>query len=263
MAQAPDSDYEYRGLKAETWDLLYSEPCTGQDQAFYREVIQRHGQPALDVGCGTGRLLLDYLSSDIDIDGVDASPEMLAICREKAQQRRLCPRLFAQTMEALDLPRGYRTIIVPSGSFQLVVDPDAARLAMRRFWRQLYPGGVLVMPFLILPARGTDAETGEDWRCTAEKTRSDGTSVRLWSRATYDLAEQLEHTESCFEVLAGGRVIQSERYVRSPATRWYTPQQARALYETAGFTNIRVVEGFSDRPVAAGTRLFCVFGTRH
>jgi sarcosine oxidase subunit beta len=31
-------------------------------------------------------LLLDYLAAGIDIDGVDNSPEMLAICREKAQK---------------------------------------------------------------------------------------------------------------------------------------------------------------------------------
>lgn len=34
--------------------------------------------------CGTGRLLLDYLAQGIDIDGVDNSPEMLALCRPDA-----------------------------------------------------------------------------------------------------------------------------------------------------------------------------------
>jgi len=52
------------------------------------------GQPALDVGCGTGRLLLDFLASGMDIDGVDNSPEILALCCETAQQRGLEPRLY-------------------------------------------------------------------------------------------------------------------------------------------------------------------------
>ena len=46
--------------------------------------MQRYGQPVLDVGCATCRIVLDYLAQGIDTDGVDNSPELLAICRDKA-----------------------------------------------------------------------------------------------------------------------------------------------------------------------------------
>ena len=98
-------DYEYRGLLASTWDLFLGHTSHWEDTLFFRELIGRHGQPVLEVGCGTGRLLLDYLANGIAIDGVDISPEMLAICRDKAQQRSLQPALFQQSMEWLDLPR--------------------------------------------------------------------------------------------------------------------------------------------------------------
>jgi cyclopropane fatty-acyl-phospholipid synthase-like methyltransferase len=61
----------------------------------------------LDIGCGTGRLLLDYLAQGIDVDGVDNSPEMLARCRAKAQALGLTPRLYEQSMETLALPRAH------------------------------------------------------------------------------------------------------------------------------------------------------------
>src|SRR5437763_16114963 len=104
-------DYEYRGYIAQAWDLLRGDTSDWDDRPFYRDIIRASGQPALDIGCGTGRLLLDYLADGIDIDGVDVSPEMLAICREKAQKRGLHPTLFHQSMEALAVPRRYRTII--------------------------------------------------------------------------------------------------------------------------------------------------------
>src|SRR5215210_49040 len=126
--------YEYHGLMAETWDLFRGDTSGWPDRAFYREAIARYGEPALDVGCGTGRLLLDYLSTGIDIDGVDNSPEMLARCRKKAREMDLQPRLFEQSMERLDLPRTYRTIIVPSSSFLLIIDLEDAAEAMRRFF---------------------------------------------------------------------------------------------------------------------------------
>lgn len=76
-----DQDYEYRGLLAQTWDLFRGDTSQWPDRLFYREFISQHGGRMLDVGCGTGRLLLDYLMDGVDIEGVDNSPEMLTLCR--------------------------------------------------------------------------------------------------------------------------------------------------------------------------------------
>src|SRR5688572_5991928 len=115
-------EYEYKGLMAQAWDMLRGNTSRWPDRFFFLELIQPGGQPVLDVGCGTGRLLLDYLAQGIDIDGVDNSPEMLALCRAKAAQQGLTPRLYEQYMETLALPRSYRTIIIPSSSLQLIID---------------------------------------------------------------------------------------------------------------------------------------------
>ena len=135
---------------ARRYDLLMGLVTLGREQAFRQRIADlarlQPGETVLDVGCGTGRLLLDYLAQGIDIDGVDVSPEMLALCAEKAQRLGLHPRLFEQTMQELDLPRTYRTIMVPSSSFQLLTDAQDAQEAMRRFFRHLEPGGILVMP---------------------------------------------------------------------------------------------------------------------
>src|SRR5437588_13120106 len=108
------AEYEYRGLKAATWDLFRGDTSTWPDVSFYREAIRSSGEPVLDVGCGTGRLLLQYLSEGVDIEGVDNSPEMLALCLKKAEVNGLRPRVYEQSMTGLRLARSYRTIIVPS-----------------------------------------------------------------------------------------------------------------------------------------------------
>lgn len=255
-------DYEYHGLVAETWDLFRGDTSNWEDRFFYLEAIQEYGQPVLDVGCGTGRLLLDFIAQGIDMDGVDNSPEMLALCRQKAGSQGLNPTLYQQYMESLDLPRRYQTILVPSSSFLLVLDVAKAQEAMRRFYAHLLPGGVLVMPFMILWKEG-DPIAHEEWKLTGEEIRStDGALARRWSRAWYDVESQLEHTEERYELTLDGRVIASELHRQSPATRWYTQAQAERLYLDAGFNILRLLSGFTFQPAAPDDEVFTIIGQK-
>lgn len=258
--------YEYRGMVASSWDLLRGDYSTWPDRPFYRDVIGRSGEPALDIGSGTGRLILDYLADGMDVDGVDLSPEMLAICREKARALGLRPSLYEQAMESLELPRRYRTIFVPSSSFQLLTDREAAGRAMARFREHLEPGGALVMPFMLLwSERRAAREPGDpwEWRVHQERERpEDGALIRRWQRSRYDVAEQLEHTEDRYEVIAGGEVVSTEHHQRSPATRWYTQEQALAVYREAGLSDVHATRGFTLEPARGHEEMFCVFGVR-
>jgi ubiquinone/menaquinone biosynthesis C-methylase UbiE len=261
MPDGAKPEYEYHGLMAALWDLFRGDTSNWSDRFFYREVIATAGQPVLDVGCGTGRLLLDYLADGINIDGVDNSPEMLARCREKATAIGLSPTLYEQTMQTLDLPRRYRTILVPSSSFQLLTDPADAAEAMQRFWRHLEPGGTLAMSLMALWQEGEPIET--DWHLAGEAVLpEDGATARRWSRAWYDPANQWEYTEDRYEILREGKVVTSERHLRSPATRSYTQEQARALYEVASLTDIRLLREFTMEPALPSDTLFCVMGSR-
>ena len=99
---------------AQAWDVLRGDTSHWANRFFFLEVIQKYGQPVLDVGCRKGRLLLDYLQIGIDIGGVDNSPEMLAILSaKKLIDLRLPANLHQQYMETLELPRQYGTILDP------------------------------------------------------------------------------------------------------------------------------------------------------
>jgi ubiquinone/menaquinone biosynthesis C-methylase UbiE len=253
-------EYEYYGLMAAAWDLLRGDTSQWPDRTFYLDVIQASGEPVLDVGCGTGRLLLDYLQHGLDIDGVDNSPEMLAICRQKAEGLGLDPRLYFSTMQALDLPRRYRTILVPSSSFQLLVVPEDVGTALQRFRHHLMPGGALAMSFYIPEAaEAAGSTTLEDWEVIQEAVRpEDGATVRRWARIEYDLVEKLEHTEDRYEVLLDGEIIDTEYHHWSPATRWYSLAEALNLFAQAGYVDIQATSRFSQEPAGPDDRLFCV-----
>ena len=261
-------DYEYRGLVAQSWDLLRGDYSAWPDRPFYRALIEQQGGPALDVGCGTGRLMLDYLAAGLDIDGVDNSPDMLALCRAKAAEMgiEVEHRLSQQQMETLSLSRRYATIFVPSSSFQLVTDIAAADQAMARFYQHLAPDGLLVMSIMSKLWRGERTPPQmqwSDWRRLAERQRAqDGATVRRWIRTRYDHDSQLEHEENRYEILRDEVIIQSEHHQRSPNVRWYSQAQAIACYERAGFTAVKATSGFTFEPASPEDTTFCVIGIR-
>ncbi len=255
LTAMPD-DIEYVGLMAEAWDALRGDTSGWADRAWFREVIRKGGEPVLDVGTGTGRLLLDFLTEGIDIDGVDNAPDMLRQLQAKAAAAGLDVdgRVQLGRMQSLLLTRRYRTVLVPSSSFQLLLEPDDAAEAMRRFFGLLLPGGSLAMPFIVM-----DKSYEERW--TMEATMEDGSIVRRTAIATFDPATGIEGTDDTYEVYAGGELMRTEHFVRPRATRAYSRDQAQALYETAGFIDLEWGTDFTfeDREPA---EVFTIVGRR-
>jgi ubiquinone/menaquinone biosynthesis C-methylase UbiE len=251
--------YEYYGMLAEFWDLFRGDTSTWEDRFFYLEVVKKYGQPVLDVGCGTGRILLDFMQQGIDIDGIDNSPDMLALLRQKAETMGLTPTVYQQEMDKLSLPRKYQTILVPSSSFQLLLDESLPPVAMNRFYEQSLPGGVLAMPFMTLWKEGEPLEN----EFTREVVRpNDGAMIRRWQYSRFDPDTDLEHTIDRYEIIRDGNVIASEEHHQSPGTRSYTQHQAVALYQAAGFKDIQVFHDFTFDPVKPEDTVFCVLGFR-
>jgi SAM-dependent methyltransferase len=245
---------------ARLWDAFRGDTTHWPDQVLYRKMAQERSGALLDVGCGTGRLLLDLLSHGVDADGVDNSPEMLALCREKAAAVGLSPRLYEQPMEALDLPRRYRTILVPSSSFQLLTDPNDAAEAMRRFHAHLEPGGMLALPFMEFWCEGEPLST--DWTGPREVLLPDGLLARRWTRADFDPDTRCESSEDRWEVVQDGVTIAAEHHRRSPATRWYSQAEAIRLLQQACFTEIRLLHEFEEIPAGPDDRLFTAIAVR-
>lgn len=253
------TDYEYKGLMAQSWDILRGDTSNWPDRFFFLDIIQKYGQPVLDVGCGTGRLLIDYAQQGIDIDGVDNSPEMLELCQQKSQSLGINPRCYQQTMETLALPRKYRTIMIPSSSIQLLLEPQLVQQAMQRFFDHLEPDGVVVTPLMTLWRDGEPLESR--WEKSAVNSK-DGTVVQRISYARYDPATSLEHTEDIYQILRDGIVTVEEKHQRSPATRSYTQEQAFTMFQHAGFINITMYHKFTFDPVQPDDSLFTIVGQK-
>jgi SAM-dependent methyltransferase len=132
----------HHGLVAQWWSE-FNDDFRSHEIPYFRKFVEE-GQPALDVGCGTGRLLLPFLRAGLDVDGCDVSADMIALCREKAEREGLSANLYVQGMHELELPRMYRTIFV-CGSFGLGSTRERDREALGRFHELLEDDGTLLI----------------------------------------------------------------------------------------------------------------------
>jgi ubiquinone/menaquinone biosynthesis C-methylase UbiE len=250
------TDCEYRGPLTESWDPLRGDTSGWTDGPFYKDIIKNGGEPALDVGCGTGRLLIPFLQDGLDVDGVDNSREKLDICCEKARDLDLDPTLFQQSMEQLDLPHEYGTIFIPSCTFQLITSPEDALEALFRSKDHLRVGGMLVMSMMSVR---TSRQT--DWRFLIEKERpEDKVIIRRWERLSFDEDSQLQSTENRFELVKDDQVISTELHVRSPATQNYSQKTISALFEKASYSDICALSSDTFEPVSEDDSSFYILG---
>jgi SAM-dependent methyltransferase len=236
---------------------------SGPEIDLFRRYVEA-GQPALDVACGTGRLLIPYLKAGLDVDGCDVSSDMIALCRERAEREGLSPTLRVQPMHELDMPRRYRTIYV-CGAFGLGGERAHDEEALRRIHRHLEPGGTLVLdnevPYVDNWGKLGRKELPEPWpEPGPRRTGSDGTEYELRSRVVDidPLAQRVTKEMRGFMWRAGSLVAQDEHVL---AMTLYFTHELRLMLERAGFSDIEMRGDYGDEEPTPETE-FVVFTAR-
>ena len=56
------------------------------DIDYYVDLAEKIGGPVLELGCGTGRVLVPVARTGCEITGLDPSPAMLDICRKRLKE---------------------------------------------------------------------------------------------------------------------------------------------------------------------------------
>lgn len=252
---------DYTGLGALAWDL-FSGTEPGPDCRFYEQILREHPGLALDVGCGTGRLLLSYLRAGFDVHGIEPSADMREIIRDNATDLDQEPVVFDQLMEKLDLPHTYRTIFVPCGSFQLVRDRESALETLRRFHRHLEPGGVLVLSvYNMLGLAGAKVEEPGAWGFRARKPLPDGTEIEKHARL-----EQVDQIEQSLDSTVRYRRVRGDDVIEEQfcdgGQRWYAVNEMRLMLQLTGFQDIRVTGSYTEAAPTADDYVWCFCGTR-
>lgn len=245
------TQHEYSSLFAEFYDHtpLYQ---TRADIAFYVEEARRAGS-VLELGCGSGRILVPTAAADVNITGLDLSEAMLARCRERLAAQpadvRSRVRLVHGSMTNFQLEAKFALVTTPFRAFQHLISIDDQLACLRSVYRHLAPGGRLILDMFHVNSSGLDnPEWMREREDTPETKLPDGRSFRRTARiAAFHRAEQVNDFE--FAVYVTHPDGRSERHTESFPMRYFFPKEVEHLLARAGFRVVAVYGDFNRSPL--------------
>jgi SAM-dependent methyltransferase len=184
-----------------------------EDVGFFVELARTARGPALEVACGTGRVLIPCARAGAHVVGVDLSAGMLDVCRQRLARElpdvRARVELHEADMRTFDLGRQFDLITAPFRGFQHLLTVEDQERALQAIRRHLADGGRFVLDLFnpSLPLLGD-----ERWLVNplVEPAFSmpDGRSVvRSFRIVSRDYFAQVQQLEMIYDVnWPGGRV---------------------------------------------------------
>lgn len=185
----------------------------------------------LDVGCGTGTRLARAraVGHTGRLVGADPAEAMLAVARTKTDR----VQWVRGSAQALDLGRRFDLVTMTGHAFQVLLDDDAVRAALRTFGRHLVPGGLLAFETRNPAARAWEHWATDDSRDVVETAA--GERVEVWIDGVR------RHGDDLVSFGAHNRFLATGEVVSCPSTlRFVDPEHLRRLLGEEGFT----VEGW-------------------
>ena len=248
---------EYDRLDAAIYDY-YSTGVEG-DVPFYVDEAQNAGGPILELGCGTGRILIPTAQAGVEIAGLDRAPSMLAIARDKvarldpAVQRRI--QLVEGDMRDFNLGRRFKLVTIPYRAFLHLLTGEDQRQALRCVRDHLEPDGRLILNIFdprletIVAHFGS---LGSALKMVDEFVHPDtGRKVVVWDTRQYDPETQTLDQYFIFEELDGDGQVVNKIYSRL-ALRYLHRYEMQCLLELCGYQVEALYSDFCRSPFRYG-----------
>jgi SAM-dependent methyltransferase len=237
--------YECHRFVAETYDLVPAY-ANRADTDFYLQYCKAAGR-VLELGCGTGRVLLPAARAGVRTTGIDLSEYMLDILRRKLadEEASVAERvnLIQGNVTEFDLKERFELVIIPFRVLQHLLTVEEQIDCLTRVHRHLTDDGLLVFDvfqvnfdYLLGP------QVGEEREDVPEYGLPDGRLLRRTGRvAEVHRAEQYSDVELIHYLT--DRNGHTERLVQAFPMRWFFPFEMEHLLTRCG---LRVRDLFGD-----------------
>jgi SAM-dependent methyltransferase len=238
---------------AKHYDAAYAAKADLVDLPFYLELGKKSRGPVLEIGCGTGRILLPIAHHGIEIYGVDNSSAMLRILKSRLKRDPLEMRkrvhLHKGDMRNFRLEKRFPLVILPFRPLQHMFTMKDQLSALKTAAFHLNRGGVFAFdvfyPKFDVLWSGIGEEVKElEW---AEGGRTSRVVRRFFRKDSVDKIHQKFNFTFIFRTYEGDRLVREES--ESFGLSYYTYPHLRALFQLAGLEIMKEYGSFSKTPL--------------
>ena len=227
----------YRAGFAEFYDQFY-DIMDREDVGFYVDQAKQTGGPVLELGCGTGRVLIPTAREGLHVTGVDLSEHMMAVFRAKLAQESVevqgRTQIVCADIRDFALGTQFNLVTVPFRPFQHLITVDEQMACLSAARRHLMPGGRLALDVFNPNLSRLVDENRQEVEEMEPRQMADGRTVSRSYRTDFiDLDNQVLHIELIYYVT--GVEGEQERTVHAFPMRYFFRYEMEHLLARAGF----------------------------
>ncbi len=254
---------DIRAEAAKYYDLQPS-PFEGRDLPFYVGLLPSPDARVLELGCGTGRVLVPMSQHCAYLHGVDLSESMMAICREKLAQAGIAAsRAQAEVgdITRLALNRQFDLITAPFRVFQNLETDDQIDHLFAVIRAHLKPGGSGVLN--VFRPFADETTVRQRWASNDVDRVSWEQPVGTGRVLGYERIARVDESKLiCYPVLTyryyEGDKLKDEAALKI-AMRCYYPAEFERLITTRGFNVLGKWGGYNGEAYGQGPELVIQF----
>jgi SAM-dependent methyltransferase len=222
-----------------------------RDVQFFVDEAKACAGEVLEIGCGTGRVLLPTARAGVRITGLDASAAMLEECRRSVAKEpdevRARISLHTGDMRSFNLGRRFDLVTLPFRPFQHLVDVPEQTGCLRCIHSHLNAGGKLVLDVFNPSLDYLTCSLEETLGTEPEFTMPDGRRVLRTRRAlSRDIARQVNEVELAYRVTKTNGEV--EHFAHVFPMRYYFRYEIEHLLARCGFELQDVYSDYDRTP---------------